>query len=342
MRTYLIYLLLACVVLAVNTGSYAQEKKERNPFLLPAPEKSEVKEKIKENSKEDGISKVSTTGIVLLNGRRTMILDRKIVREGEDSTDGVEIKKELSNMDFVDAEIGDVLRILAEEFKLNIVAGTDIKGKVTVSFSNVTLDDALASILRVNGYDYVKKDNIISVIKLGQPGVETESRVFTLKHVDAANVKASLITMLSQYGAIETMVRKNGVGSEKTKDRSKTLIVTDVPGNLRKIEEVITQLDTPSAQVLIETKIVEVGLGQDKSLGIDWNIQAAISGSRVPTTFPMPNNGINIGIPGPTPNSTSFPKDKIFPYSSSGDFSFGMLDFADFSAVLQAMQGKTK
>ncbi|MDD5774161.1 MAG: secretin and TonB N-terminal domain-containing protein [bacterium] len=249
-------------------------------------------------------------------------------------------EKKLSNMDFVDAEISDVLRILAEEFQLNIVAGTDIKGKVTVSFNNVTLDDALASILRVNGYDYVKKDNIIRIIKLGQPGVETESRVFTLKHVDAANIKASLGAMISQYGSIETMVRRNGVGSERTKDRSKILVVTDVPGNLKKIEDVIIQLDTPSSQVLIEAKIVEVGLGQDKNLGIDWNVQAAVSGSKVPTTFPMANKNMNVGIP-PAPSDGSFPQDKIFPYSNSGQFAFGALDFANFTAILQATQGKT-
>lgn len=235
MKYDLISLLL---ILTINAGIYAEENKGRNPFKLPveiertierqkppaagipepgkeikenldnraseieAEERAELKEKEarEEEEKQEEISKISLTGILFSDGRRAAILDRKILREGDMITGRkiIGIEKKLSNMDFADAEIVDVLRILAEEFQLNIVAGTDIKGKVTVSFSNVTLDDALASILRVNGYDYVKKDNIIMVIKLGQPGVETESKVFTLKHVDAANIKTSLMAMVSQ------------------------------------------------------------------------------------------------------------------------------------------------
>ncbi len=174
MRAYLVCLLLVC---AVYTGGYAQEKEGRNPFGLSF---EAVKEPAVKKEVTEKIPKISL------------------------ATDG----KKLSSMNFVDAEIGDVLRALAEGFQLNIVAGTDVKGKVTVSLNDVTLDNALASMLRVNGYDYVKKDNIIMVIKLGQPGVETESRVFTLNHVDAANIKASLSAMITQYGSIETMVRR--------------------------------------------------------------------------------------------------------------------------------------
>ncbi len=258
---------------------------------------------------------------------------------GEENVEG-----QLLTVDFNEAEISDVLRILSEEYGLNIIAGGDITGRVTVSFTEVKLDDALTSILRTNGYDYVREGNIIRIIKLGQPGVERVTKIFTLKHVDAEDIKNSLSGVTTQYGIIETMRRTKGVGSEKTKDRSNVLIITDIPSNLKKIEEIVSQLDIPAPQIMIRARIMEVSLEREADIGIDWNLQAKATGASRPTTFPFNKKYTGRDskhFPRTKPSDADFPARGGFPYPDTDDFAFGTLSFTDFSAVLKLIESTT-
>ncbi len=240
------------------------------------------------------------------------------------------IEEQLITMDFNEAEIGDVLRILSEEYKLNIIAGKDIVGKVTVSFAGVKIDDALSSILKTNGYDYVREGNIIRVIKLGQAGVERITRIFTLKYVDAEDIKKSISGMITQYGQIETMARTKGIGSEKTEGRSNVLIITDIPSNVKKLEQTISQLDKTVPQIMIQARIMEVSVNDEKDLGINWNLEASVGGASRPTTFPFDNKKA----------LHSRYLQGAFPAIASGDFTFGTLSFGNLTAALKLLETK--
>ena len=69
----------------------------------------------------------------------------------------------LISLDYKDADINAVLRSLAWSYGLNLVTGTDIKGKITVNLKNVTLSEALDAILTASGYAHVQKGNIIYI-----------------------------------------------------------------------------------------------------------------------------------------------------------------------------------
>jgi type IV pilus assembly protein PilQ len=258
-------------------------------------------------------------------------------------------EERLLTMDFNEAEISDVLRILSEEYGLNIIAGGDVSGRITVSFSEVELDDALISILRTNGYDYVREGNIIRVIKLGEPGVETVTRIIVLKHVDAEDIKNSLSGIITRYGKIEIMRRTKGVGSEKTQDRSSVLVITDIPSNVKKIEDIVSRLDVPSPQIMIQAKIMEVSLDRNADIGIDWNLQASATGAGRSTTFPFNKKYTGRDskyFPRTDPADTDFPARGGFPYvpyggSDAADFRFGTLSFADFKAVVKLIESTT-
>ena len=101
------------------------------------------------------------------------------------------------SVDFKDAELIDVVRIIARKFDINMIAGESIKGKVTVSFREIPVDDALESILKINGFAYIKDGNIVRIIELKNEPVSdkksetaaTEKEIFktyTLKNSDAA------------------------------------------------------------------------------------------------------------------------------------------------------------
>ncbi len=249
----------------------------------------------------------------------------------------------LLTMDFNEAEIGDVLRILSEEYGLNIIAGGDISGRITVSFSDVGLDDALISILRTNGYDYVREGNIIRVIKLGEPGVETVTKVVVLKHVDAEDIRSSLSGIPTRYGKIEIMKRTKGVGSEKTQDRSSVLVITDIPSNVKKMEDIVSQLDVPAPQIMIHARIMEVSLDREANVGIDWNLQASATGAGRPTTFPLNKKYTGRDskyFPRTAPTDTDFPARGGFPYVPYGDsdFKFGTLSFTELGAAIKLIE----
>jgi type IV pilus assembly protein PilQ len=81
----------------------------------------------------------------------------------------------LISLDFKDADINNILRILAEFSGLNIVTSEDVKGKVTVKLQNVPWQQALDSVVRAAKLAYVQEGNIIRVDKLDNLTKEAEA-----------------------------------------------------------------------------------------------------------------------------------------------------------------------
>lgn len=71
------------------------------------------------------------------------------VRAMTSSTDDV-------TLDFVSADINDVLKALAMQTRSNIVSGSDVKGTITVSLAHVSLEEALDLITKLSGFQYAK------------------------------------------------------------------------------------------------------------------------------------------------------------------------------------------
>ena len=59
-------------------------------------------------------------------------------------------------LDFVGADINDVLKALSMQTRTNIVSGNDVKGPITVSLAHVSLEEALDLITKLSGYQYAK------------------------------------------------------------------------------------------------------------------------------------------------------------------------------------------
>ena len=79
-------------------------------------------------------------------------------------------------MDFKDADINNLLRIIAEVSGMNVVAGGDVTGKVTVRLVNVEWQQALDVILRINGMGYEIDGNIIRVAPQAKLAAEQRAR----------------------------------------------------------------------------------------------------------------------------------------------------------------------
>lgn len=184
----------------------------------------------------------------------------------------------LISLDFKEADLQQVLRVIALKSGVDIVTSPDVQGTVTIKLTNVPWDQALDIILRTYGFTYERKGNIIRVMTtdaLAQEALSTE--VFPLSYAKAKDVPSIINEMLSDRGRV------------KFDERTNTVVVTDIPPALFQIKQVVQRIDQPEQQVMIETKIIETKLEKEENLGIDWSDSVNIqqSASSFPSSFPF-------------------------------------------------------
>lgn len=242
-------------------------------------------------------------------------------------------KQVVESLEFREVDIKDVLRQLAKQFGLNIVFSEDVSGLITVQLSNVTLEEALDSIITVNGFVYNKRGSVIKVTtpeEAEQEGKQT--RLFRLNNADASKLRETLKKVLTAEGTVEADARSN------------SLVVTDSLSVINKIQSMIPSLDELTPQVLIEAKFIETSLTRTDKLGIDWTTTMSVSGSSRKTTLPFPPDGstewMKDVFPNPISSSADFPTGLpyAFPYTVKGDFTLGTLDFTSLKAILDFLQ----
>ncbi|MDP8212757.1 MAG: secretin and TonB N-terminal domain-containing protein [Candidatus Zapsychrus exili] len=172
----------------------------------------------------------------------------------------------LISVDYKDVELTMALKAIAYSNDLNIVMTKDISGTVSATLKNVTIDEALNAILRVNGYAYTRQGNLIYIIPgPGTEGMGQETTSIRLSYLTAEKAKQLLFKTISIQGDIQVNEATN------------SLVVTDYPSRLRKVRRVLSEVDIQPIQVLIEAKIVDIqskafeNLGTKMSLTYDPN-----------------------------------------------------------------------
>jgi len=102
----------------------------------------------------------------------------------------INVKGNLFSLDFRDAEAKDVLRLLGQKSGINIIVGDEIAGKISVSLKDVTLDQALRSVLQGFGCSYSINDGIVLVTRNPNPGQFVSRTIKILYLVDSSTVGA--------------------------------------------------------------------------------------------------------------------------------------------------------
>jgi type IV pilus assembly protein PilQ len=234
-------------------------------------------------------------------------------------------------LEFREVDIKDILRQLAKQYNLNIVFSESVKGLVTVQLNNVSIEQALDSIITVNGFSYTKKENVYKVTTQEEAQREgKQTKLFKLNNADALKLKDTLSKVLSPEGSIEGDLRSNSI------------IVTDSISVVNKIEGMIPALDELTPQVLIEAKLIETSLTTSEKLGIDWTTTVTLTGAKRATTFPFTAKGGESSLLAPAaPGSTGFVGKYGFPFAAAGDFTLGTLDFTTLQAILDFLKTRT-
>ncbi len=178
------------------------------------------------------------------------------------------------DLDFNNADIHNILRLLAEVGGVNIVTSDDVTGTVTIRMRNVPWDQALEVILQAKGLGMVRRGNLIRVAPLETLEKEREAAIARRKQqVELAELETRLIPV--SYATAEEIsprVREllSARGSVSVDERTNVLIVRDMDDVLDDIEELVRALDTQTPQVLVEARIVEATSQYVRDVGIQW------------------------------------------------------------------------
>jgi type IV pilus assembly protein PilQ len=192
------------------------------------------------------------------------------------------------SLDFKDADIHNIFRLIAEVSNLNVITTEDVKGKITIRLVNVPWDQALDVILASKNLIKMEEGNVLRIttienmrkereekqkeeetllktrdtkLKLEEPG----KKILKVNYAKALDLQKLL---LEQKEAGRGFLSPQG--SVKADERTNTIIIQDIRTYLEDIEQLVRELDSPTPQVLIEARVVQAQTIFTQTLGIQW------------------------------------------------------------------------
>ena len=178
------------------------------------------------------------------------------------------------DIDLKDADIHNVLRLLADTGHVNVVTADDVTGTITIRMRNVPWDQVLDVVLQAKGLGMVRQGNLIRVAPLAQLQKERDLKLAAQKQEYELTPLETRLIPISYAQANELQARAKELlsprGSLAVDERTNVLIARDIASNLNYIEELVRSLDTQTAQVLIEARIVEATSSYNRDVGIQW------------------------------------------------------------------------
>jgi type IV pilus assembly protein PilQ len=192
------------------------------------------------------------------------------------------------SMDFQQADISNVLRLIAEVSGFNIVVGENVKSKVTMKLVGVPWDQALDMLLKMNNLGMIREGNIVWIDSLSNlsrqqdeeaKAKESKSKaedlvteVIYIRNLQAQEVQTTLRPYLTPRGQLNVSAGSN------------LLVIRDTPSNVAIFRKLVEGLDLEVPQVQIESRIVQADTTYIRSLGIQWgyaNLNTLASGKVV-------------------------------------------------------------
>ena len=198
------------------------------------------------------------------------------------------------SLDFKDGDLQDIFRLFADISGLNIVVNPGVTGKVTLKLNEVPWDQALDLILKANNLGYTLENNVIRIAPLAALQREEQDRRKLAEERALAGDLVVYSRRLSYAKATELQptVQKVALSARGTitlDQRTNTMIITDLPVNIERAKDLITDLDRATSQVEIEARIVVTSRNFTRDLGIQWGF--------LNQQVPQFNNTTNLAFP---------------------------------------------
>lgn len=250
------------------------------------------------------------------------IVEVKQVKEDPNKlVQGLGYSGEKLSLNFQNIDVRALLQVIADHTGLNIIARDTVTGTLTLRLKDVPWDQALDIILQSKGLSKRKNGNVVLIapsdelatqeklaLEIAQQSTDLEpmrTESFVLSYAKAADVR----TLLSD-GQQKILSKR---GSATVDPRTNTMFVQDIPSRLDEVRRLLTQLDIPVRQVLIEARIVTADDNFRRELGARFGSAAGITA-----------NGRNIGIGGNNTQSAAISRGALPTAANAGDFNLNL------------------
>jgi type IV pilus assembly protein PilQ len=199
-------------------------------------------------------------------------------------------------MDFVNADVTNILRLVAEVSNLNIVWGPEVRGTVSMRLKDVPWDQALDLVLDNNNLGMRRQGNVIWITTKAQMAqIEAEERrkiqeyearleAERKKIIQEKEKEKELEPLLTEYIPVDfakasellplltvSETGKSRGGKLSVDTRTNMIIMTDITSNVKNAKETVKIFDTPVKQVMIEARIVDATDDFTRDLGVRWD-----------------------------------------------------------------------
>lgn len=185
------------------------------------------------------------------------------------------------SLNFQDIDVRSVLQLIADFTDLNLVASDTVQGNITLRLQNVPWDQALDLVLKTKGLDQRKIGNVLLIAPADEIAARERQEMEAQKQIaELAPLRRELIQV--NYASASTIVglfkevsnvagaQSDVRGSITVDDRTNSIIAYQTQEKLDELRRIVTQLDIPVRQVMIEARIVEANVDYSKSLGVRW------------------------------------------------------------------------
>ena len=204
-------------------------------------------------------------------------------------TQGQGYRGEKLSLNFQDIDVRSLLQVIADFTNFNIVSSDTVQGNLTLRLKDVPWDQALDIILQAKNLGMKRVGNVLQIAPKDEMAAKEKADLeaqatirnleplrtqsFQLNYTKAEDIKTQLTATSGSSGGGGSSSGNEGRllssrGSVIAEPRTNQLFISDIPSRLEQIQDMITKLDVPVRQVLIEARIVEATDTFGKSLGI--------------------------------------------------------------------------
>ncbi|WP_426358965.1 type IV pilus secretin PilQ [Pseudocolwellia sp. HL-MZ19] len=184
------------------------------------------------------------------------------------------------SLNFQDIPVRTVLQIIADYNGFNLVTSDTVAGSITLRLDGVPWDQALDIILKVKGLDKRMEGNILMVAPSDELAAREARDLQALQQVEELAPLYSEYVQVNYAKASEladlVKTEDNSIlsdrGSVSVDERTNTLLIRDTAKSIEDIRRMVTVLDIPIRQVIIEARMVTVVDSIDEELGIRWGV----------------------------------------------------------------------
>ncbi len=180
------------------------------------------------------------------------------------------------SLNFQNIDVRSVLQVIADFTNFNIITSDSVSGNLTLRLKDVPWDQALDIILQAKGLDMRKNGNVIWIAPRDELATreklqfEAQQQITDLEPLRTESFQINYHKAMAVAAFLrnkdQTLLSKRG--SAVVDERTNKLFVADIPGRLEDVRRVISEIDVPVRQVLIEAQIVEASDSFSRNLGV--------------------------------------------------------------------------